>query len=126
MPSAIIVKYLPARSRFAVAMCILLFTAGGVTRVRADAVRAWHGTITIPTYVLGPVDPNPSFPLINSNDVYPYTMLDDLSDKRLPKTYDALFLENQYLKVTVLPELGGMFIRFMTRFIIAKCCIETM
>ena len=107
MPSAFIVKRFVTRSRVIAAVCILLFTLDGVTRIRADAVRAWHGTITIPTYMPGPADPTPSFPLINSNDIYPYAMLDDLSDKRLPKTYDALFLENRYLKVTILPGLGG-------------------
>lgn len=107
MASAIIVKYFATRSRCVVAICILLFTFEAVARCRGDSVRAWQGTIAIPTYVLGPADPNPSFPLVNSNDVYPYTMLDDLSDKRFPKTYDALFIENRYLKVTILPQLGG-------------------
>jgi len=34
-------------------------------------------------------------------------MLDDLRDRRAEKTYQAVYLENEYLKVTVLPELGG-------------------
>ena len=45
--------------------------------------------------------------LVNPNPVYPYAMLDDLSDERVPKNYRAIYLENQYLKVTILPELGG-------------------
>lgn len=75
--------------------------------LHAQAVRAWRGTITIPTYELGPPDPDPSFPLTNSIDVYPYTMLDDLTDVRAPVTYQAIYLENQYLKITILPQLGG-------------------
>jgi tetratricopeptide (TPR) repeat protein len=73
----------------------------------AAVVQAWSGKITIPTYSLGPADPNPSFPLIDSNGIYPYTMLDDLSDDRVSKTYQALYLENRYLRVAILPELGG-------------------
>ena len=75
--------------------------------VHAQPTHAWEGTITIPTYELGPPDPNPPFALMNSHPVYPYPMLDDLSDQRAPKSYRAIYLENQYLKVTILPELGG-------------------
>ncbi len=74
---------------------------------RAQAVHAWEGTITIPTYKLGPADPNPPFPLVNRQPVYPYTMLDNLTNDRVPQTYRAIYLENQYLKITILPQLGG-------------------
>ena len=75
--------------------------------VTSQAVHGWEGTITIPTYKLGPADPNPQFPLVNREPVYPYTMLDDLTDDRVPMTYHAIYLENQYLKITILPDLGG-------------------
>ena len=39
--------------------------------------------------------------------VYPYTMLDTLTHRRVEHTYRAVFVENEYLRVTVLPELGG-------------------
>lgn len=71
------------------------------------AVRAWEGPLTIPTYKLGPADPNPPFPLVSKKPVYPYTILDDLTDHRLPVTYRALYLENKYLKIIILPQLGG-------------------
>ena len=83
------------------ALLFISFTA------HAQPVHAWEGTITIPTYELGPPDPNPPFALVNPHPVYPYPMLDDLSDQRAPKTYRAIYLENQYLKITILPELGG-------------------
>jgi len=38
---------------------------------------------------------------------YPYTMQDHLSRAKVDRRYKALFLENEYLKVTCLPELGG-------------------
>ena len=50
-------------------------------------VRGWEGTVELPTYVLGAPDPNPAFPLINRHNTYPYTMLDDLGDRREVKTY---------------------------------------
>lgn len=70
-------------------------------------VRGWEGTITIPTYKLGPADPNPPFPLISQFPIYPYTMLDDLTNNRVPVTYRAIYLENKYLKIIILPQLGG-------------------
>ena len=66
-----------------------------------------EGPLELPTYLLGSEDPNPVFPLLRGHRIYPYTMLDDLTDRRETKTYQAVFLENEYLKVIVLPELGG-------------------
>jgi len=79
-------------------------------------VRAWKGTVTIPTYGWSE-DLNPKLWALESevkfsttvkgSIVYPYTMQDDLSRTKENRTYKALFLENEYLKVTCLPELGG-------------------
>jgi Domain of unknown function (DUF5107) len=70
-------------------------------------VRGWEGTVELPTYVLGAPDPNPAFPLITRHNIHPYTMLDDLTDRREVRTHGALFLENEYPRATILPELGG-------------------
>ncbi len=71
-------------------------------------VHLWEGSLTIPTYELGPPDPNPVLlDSGNTRPVYPYPMLDNLTDHRVQKDYRAVFLENEYLRVTVLPELGG-------------------
>jgi tetratricopeptide (TPR) repeat protein len=70
-------------------------------------VRGWEGTIDFPTYALGQEDPNPPFPLVNHRQIYPYTMMDDLTDRREMKTYKAIYLENDYLKAIILPEIGG-------------------
>ena len=83
---------------------ILILISSGALQAQ---VRAWQGSIEIPTYLLGPADPNPAFPLVNRHLIYPYTMLDDLTDHRAPKTYRAIYLENRYLKLIILPDLGG-------------------
>jgi tetratricopeptide (TPR) repeat protein len=64
----------------------------------------WEEQLTIPTYEIGEEDPNP--PLWNKR-VYPYPMQDYLPGIKKDKTYEAVYLENQYLKLIVLPELGG-------------------
>ena len=78
--------------------------------------RAWEGTITIPTYGWAE-DINPKFwaledrikfsTTVKGAIVYSYTMQDHLYRTKEDRTYKALFLENEYLKVTCLPELGG-------------------
>jgi tetratricopeptide (TPR) repeat protein len=73
----------------------------------AENVRVWQDALEIPTYLLGAEDPNPPFPLENSARIYPYTLLDDLTDRRETKSYKAVYLENEFLKAIVLPELGG-------------------
>lgn len=79
-------------------------------------VKAWQGTVTIPTYTWQD-DVNPKFwaleggpklsTTVRGSIVYPYTMQDHLSRSKVDRTYKALMLENEYLKVTCLPELGG-------------------
>ncbi len=70
-------------------------------------VRAWEGTITIPTYPWEPEDINPKFFALEGSIIYPYTMQDNISTQKEDRVYKALFLENEYLKVTCLPELSG-------------------
>jgi len=72
------------------------------------SVAARRDTITLPTYCVGPADPNPSLRRQWGYwRTYPYPMLDDLTDRREDRTYTALVLENEYLRITVLPEVGG-------------------
>jgi len=85
------------------------------TRGSAE-VRAWEGSLTIPTYPWED-DVNPKFwalegpaklsTTVKGSITYPYTMQDHLSRTKVDRRYKALFLENEYLKVTCLPELGG-------------------
>lgn len=71
-------------------------------------VRVWEGTLTLPTYEEGAPDPNPPFDqYANSRFNYPYTLRDNLTDRRVDHAWRAVFLENEYLKCSVLPDLGG-------------------
>ena len=72
-----------------------------------SAVKAWEGTIDISTYPWGPDDLNPKFQELEGAIYYPYPLQDVLSNTKENRTYKALFLENEYLKVICLPELGG-------------------
>ena len=43
----------------------------------------------------------------SSGAVYPYPVVEKISDEKKDKLYHALFIENEYIKVMILPELGG-------------------
>ena len=75
-------------------------------------VKAWRDLVTIPTYEVGKPEKNPMFLEKrvyqgSSGVVYPYPVIETISDKKEDKTYQAIWLENEYIKVMVLPELGG-------------------
>jgi tetratricopeptide (TPR) repeat protein len=74
----------------------------------AAQVKVWQGTLTLPTYEEAAPDPNPAFDqLATSRFNYPYTLRTNLTDKRTDHNWRAIFLENEYLKCSVLPDLGG-------------------
>jgi tetratricopeptide (TPR) repeat protein len=85
----------------------LLFFLFSLSSANAQ-VRVWQGTLTLPTYEEGAPDPNPPFDqYANSRFNYPYTLRDNLTDRRIDHAWRAVFLENEYLKCSVLPDLGG-------------------
>jgi tetratricopeptide (TPR) repeat protein len=75
----------------------------------AAAVVVREGTITLPTYEEDPPDVNPRFDLFARRPflIYPYTARTNLTNRRSDKTWRTLELENEYLKLVVLPDLGG-------------------
>src|ERR1700694_4728117 len=76
------------------------------------SVHIWEEQVEIPTYGIGEPDKNPMFLEKrvyqgSSGAVYPYPVIDRVCDDRHDRTYNAIFLENHYLKIMILPELGG-------------------
>ncbi|NNM35484.1 MAG: DUF5107 domain-containing protein, partial [Gemmatimonadetes bacterium] len=91
-----------------VLVCIAQFSCVIEPQRDEGNVRVWAGDFLLPAYTEGPPDPNPPFeyfepPRIN----YPYTIRDNLTGQREDRVWNALFLENEYLRCTVLPEIGG-------------------
>lgn len=77
-----------------------------------EEVRAWEEKVVIPTYEIGEADKNPIFSERrvyqgSSGKVYPYPVVEKIHDEKIDKEYKAVYLENQYIKVMILPELGG-------------------
>jgi len=75
-------------------------------------VNAWREKVTIPTYEVGKPEKNPMFLEKrvyqgSSGVVYPYPVIESMSDEKVDKDYEAIWIENEYIKVMILPELGG-------------------
>jgi len=93
------------RSFFAL---LLVATLSATYSPLAAQVKVWQGTLALPTYQEGQPDPNPPFDIYATNRInYPYTMRTNLTGVKADHTWRAIFLENEYLKCTVLPDFGG-------------------
>src|SRR5215813_11823901 len=103
------VKFLiPIRITF-FSICVTMLSISAQAQ-SSNTPRVWEGTVTLPTYELGPPNPYPAvldWQRRKWRPVYPYPFLDALSNKPTEKTHKVVYLENEYLRVTVMPELGG-------------------
>ncbi|MBV9265504.1 MAG: DUF5107 domain-containing protein, partial [Acidobacteriaceae bacterium] len=86
---------------------VALLLAFAALAAAAD-VRVWQATLTLPTYQEGAPNPNPPFDLFATNRFnYPYTLRETITDQKKNEAWRAVFLENEYLKCSVLPDIGG-------------------
>ncbi len=77
-----------------------------------SGARAWEESLVLPTYGVGEPE---TYPIFYSGrayqgamgPVYPYAFLDQLSGVKRDKAYKAVYLENELVRVCILPELGG-------------------
>lgn len=75
-------------------------------------VRCYEQQIIIPTYPVQDADPNPMFLEKrvyqgSSGSVYPNPFTDRVALEKVAKSYRAIFLENEYIQLMLLPEIGG-------------------
>ncbi len=80
--------------------------------LRDEPVAAWSEAVVIPTYPVPAADRNPMFLEKrvyqgSSGRVYPNPVVDSVSDERADVPWAALHLENEYVRLMVLPEIGG-------------------
>ncbi|MGH7941830.1 MAG: DUF5107 domain-containing protein, partial [Limisphaerales bacterium] len=77
-----------------------------------DAVEVRVEEIVIPTYMPAPPDKNPMFLEKrvyqgSSGRVYPLPVTDRIREGRVDRKWKAVWIENRYLRVLILPEIGG-------------------
>ena len=83
-----------------------------MTKSDNHSVSAWEDQIMIPTYPEPAPDKNPMFfekrvYQGSSGKVYPNPITDRVSNQKSEKAYKAVFLENEYVHLMILPEIGG-------------------
>lgn len=83
-----------------------------LARAAEASVQMWEEDIVIPTYLTGPPEPNPMFYFGRSSQgaegrIYPYPLYDKLTGQKEDKTYKIVYLENEYIRIGILPEIGG-------------------
>src|SRR5580704_3305973 len=90
--------------RWKPALLFLLVTA---LPIRSQ-VRVWEGVLDLPVYEEGTPSTNPSFDQFATDRFnYPYTLREELTGERRNHDLRAIYLENEYLKCSVLPDIGG-------------------
>ena len=75
-------------------------------------VEAWEEEVMIPSYGVGEPEKNPAFLEKrvyqgSSGEVYPYPIIEKIYDEKREKEWQTVFIENKYIKVMIIPELGG-------------------
>ncbi len=86
----------------------------------SQAVRIWEEVISIPTYGTGKPDPNPMFLEKrvyqgSSGKVYPHPVIDKIEDEKKLQPYQMVILENEYIRIEIMPELGGRIYRALDK-----------
>lgn len=77
-----------------------------------NSAKIWEETCSLPTYPVYPAEKSPLFIEKrayqgSTGKVYPLPVTEKISDQKENVSCKAVFLENEYLKVMILPELGG-------------------
>ncbi len=75
-------------------------------------VKAWRAPVTVLTYEPASPDPNPLFLEKrvyqgSSGRVYPLPVIDCVERTPHPRSWDAVHIENEFLRLMVLPAIGG-------------------
>ncbi|GLI27124.1 hypothetical protein ARHIZOSPH14_13660 [Agromyces rhizosphaerae] len=78
----------------------------------AGGVACWSEPVVIDTYEAGEPDPYPLFLdrrvyQGSSGKVYPLPMIDHVAQAKAPREWQAIHLENAYVRLMLLPEIGG-------------------
>lgn len=71
-----------------------------------ESVQYREDKLTLPTYPWHD-DPHPALRAYENVIYYPYTRQEFIENKSVPRDYRTLVVENEYLRVTCIPELGG-------------------
>ncbi|MGJ5813972.1 DUF5107 domain-containing protein [Paludibaculum fermentans] len=90
--------------------CALILTSALASAQAPPSVRVEEGSLVIPTYEHSGREVEPAlFPTSTVTGLYPFPtyLMPFKEGGPQPKRYQALYVENEYLKLTYIPEFGG-------------------
>lgn len=91
--------------RFPVGVAVFLLLASATLHAQ---VKVWEGTMALAASDEGAPDENPPFDIYQESKFsYPYTLREDVRITETVHDWRAVYLENEYLKCTILPDVGG-------------------
>ena len=93
-------------------ICAGLLIASLSAFAQNGPVKMWEGVENLPTYRVNAPEKAPLFERDFAyqrakRGVYPYAMNDNPTIEKVDSAHRALYLENDYIKVCVLPDIGG-------------------
>jgi len=91
--------------RLLVLVCSVLFSAEGFSNNSSSKVRITEYDEYILTHELTPFGPIPT--AFDPNGIYPYTSYCETSNRPVLKKYHLILLENDLIRMTICPGLGG-------------------
>ncbi|MGH7940513.1 MAG: DUF5107 domain-containing protein [Limisphaerales bacterium] len=105
----------PANLRYEEAIKSLLTTSpacANTKNVADTSVFVRQENLSLPTYLPAEPDKNPMFMEKrvyqgSSGRVYPLPFTDRISETKIPRQWKVIWLENEYVRVMILPEIGG-------------------
>ncbi len=94
------------KSYLPIIICVL-----HVTTVLAQ-VKVWEEPVVIPTLKVGQLSEHPTFKAeidmrADDDQIYPYVYNYKITNEYEDRSYKGCYLENEYIKVLVTPEIGG-------------------
>lgn len=81
--------------------------AASVCGAAGAQVKVWEGTMSLPASDEAAADANPPIDASGPASYYPYAGRRSVLNTESTHVWRAVYLENEYLKCTVLPDLGG-------------------
>jgi tetratricopeptide (TPR) repeat protein len=92
--------------------CVIITTVFLTGRHLEAQVQIWEDTLVLPTYEPKAPDKNPMFYVPDAYQgakrvIYPYPLMDNLSSEKSDREHRAVFLENEYIRLCLLPDMGG-------------------
>jgi tetratricopeptide (TPR) repeat protein len=99
-------------------LCVPVLVCAALAACMFPAI-SWGAVVTVreaplvvPTYPAAGPDPSPLFYEGRTyqgarGPIYPYPIIDKLFAHRQDQTYRAVWLENEYIRICVLPDMGG-------------------